>query len=155
MAKRNAKKALIMDRLGPLAASLGVDLIDVETARVNERRILRLILDKTGGVGIDDCVAMSEAADPIISQELGITDHDFFEVQSAGLNRNLSETADLLRHLGAEVDVKLYKAEDGKKVIEGVLEDAADDTVTIRFADGGTCVFERTAVASVRRGIRF
>lgn len=144
-----------MERLTEAVAAFGVDLIDVETTRENERRILRLIIDRRGGVDIETCVKVSEMADPVISDELGIDTHDFFEVSSAGLDRKLQTTADLLRHVGAEVDVKLYRALDGKKVIEGVLEDATDEKVTIRLEDESVIDIERKSAAAIRRGIRF
>lgn len=155
MAKRSAQQQLIFDRLAEPIAALGVDLIDVVTTREKEKKFLRLIIDKRGGVSIDDCVAVNDLADPIVSDELGIDDHDYFEVQSPGIDRPLTETADLLRHLGADVDVKLYQAKDGKKIIEGILEDADETCITLRLADGDALQITRKDAATVRRAIRF
>jgi ribosome maturation factor RimP len=155
MSNTGSIKERIMERLTEAVAAFGVDLIDVETLRENERRILRLIIDRRGGVDIETCVKVSEMADPVISDELGIDTHDFFEVSSAGLDRKLQTTADLQRHIGAEVDLKLYRALDGKKVIEGVLEDATDEKVTIRLDDESVIDIERKSAAAIRRGIRF
>ena len=155
MAKADPKKMRIMERLTADVARFGLDLIDVETVREHEKKILRLIIDKNGGVGIDDCVAVSEMADPVISGELAITDHDVFEVQSAGLDRNLSTTADLRRHIGADVDVKFFQAMDGRKIMEGVLTDVSEDAVTLRREDGSEQIVLRKDAATIRRGIRF
>lgn len=154
MSRKRGVQELITEAIEDKVRALGVDLIDVVFAREGEKRILRLLIDKRGGVHIDDCVAVSEMADPIISETLGIKEHDLFEVSSAGLDRPLKALSDLVRHEGAEVDLKLYKAIDGVKVFSGRLGAADEASVTI-MTDAGEKTFARKDVASVKRTISF
>lgn len=66
----------IIEAITPEAKALDLDLLEVMYVHENGRNILRLIIDKRGGVGIEDCESLSEIADPLISDELGLDDFD-------------------------------------------------------------------------------
>ena len=73
----------------PVVEGLGCTLWDVEYVREGGEWFLRLYIDKEGGVGIDDCEAVSRAVDPILDQEDPVPGRYHFEVSSAGLERPL------------------------------------------------------------------
>ncbi|MBP8990187.1 MAG: ribosome maturation factor RimP [Clostridia bacterium] len=141
---------------GPVA-SLGLELVDVELVREgkNKARILRLIIDKKGGVTIDDCTAVSMLVDPLIDSRPDICGHDFFEVSSPGLDRPLKTTRDLLRHVGDLVEVKLYRALNGQKTFQGKLAPCTETEIILDLEDGSQLTVERSMVARIKQVVQF
>ena len=72
----------VMDATAAPIAGLGLELVDVELVREGQSVFLRLYIDKQGGVGLDDCTAVSQLVDPLIDQQLDIHVHDYLEVSS-------------------------------------------------------------------------
>ena len=136
-------------------ASLGLELVDVELVREGKARILRLIVDKPGGVSLDDCTAVSRLVDPLIDSHAEASGHDYFEVSSPGLERPLKTDRDLARHLGEEVEMKLYQALDGKKTWKGRLAPCSEAEIRLDLDDGTQLAVPRQAVAKIKRIVRF
>ena len=156
MAKRDARCQQIFNALEPTILDLGFELIDVLYIRENGKIILRLLVDKRGGINIDECELISESVDPIIEQELQLRSHDYFEVSSPGLERPLTEAKEFDLYAGQIVEVKLYHKRDNKKVFTGELLAGTDQTLTIiDETNGETISFELKDVAKVSRTINF
>lgn len=138
----------------PIVEARGCSLWDVEYVREGADYILRVAIDKEGGVDIDDCEAISRALDPILDEHDPIPDHYQFEVCSAGLERALKRPEDFARFLGSPVTVKLYRPVNGLKEIPAVLRGYEDGRVTV---DTGkeTVTFEKSQVALVRLRVEF
>ena len=77
-----------------------------------------------------------------------------FEVSSAGAERQLKRPSDFERFMGKLVEVKLYKAYEGRKEYVGDLAGYADGDVTVNVA-GKEITFEKSQVANVRLRISF
>jgi len=77
------------------------------------------------------------------------------EVSSPGLGRPLKKDKDFKRHLGDEVEIRLFRPVDRKKEWEGILTAYDDHTVTIETEDGEEKVFERAGLALIRLAIHF
>ena len=136
----------------PLAEAQGVEIWDVEYVKEAGQWFLRVYIDKDGGIGIDDCEAFSRALDPILDEEDPIPGSYVFEVSSAGAERELKRPSDFAKFIGSNVEVKLYKAVDGRKTYTGSLAAYSDGDVTISV--GGTeHTFEKATVASVHLSI--
>lgn len=138
----------------PIVEARGCSLWDVEYVREGADYILRVAIDKEGGVDIDDCEAISRALDPILDEHDPIPDRYQFEVCSAGLERTLKRPEDFARFLGSPVTVKLYRPVNGLKEIPAVLRGYEDGRVTV---DTGkeTVTFEKSQVALVRLRVEF
>lgn len=138
----------------PIVEARGCSLWDVEYVREGADYILRVAIDKEGGVDIDDCEAISRALDPILDEHDPIPDRYQFEVCSAGLERALKRPGDFARFLGSPVTVKLYRPVKGLKEIPAVLRGYEDGRVTV---DTGkeTVTFEKSQVALVRLRVEF
>ena len=133
----------------PLAAELGLELWDVEYVREAGQWFLRIYIDRDGGVGIDDCEALSRALDPLLDEADPIPDSYVFEVSSAGAERELKRPGDFARFMGSSVEVRLYTAREGSKVWTGRLAGYEDGRVTIETA-GKEMQFDKAQVAKVR-----
>ncbi|MGM9604193.1 MAG: ribosome maturation factor RimP [Faecousia sp.] len=138
----------------PIVEAQGCTLWDVEYVREGSDYILRLCIDKEGGVDISDCEAISRAVDPILDEKDPIPGSYQFEVCSAGLERALKRPGDFQRFLGSPVTVKLYRPLNGLKEIPGILRGYDDGKVTVE-AGKETITFEKSQVALVRLRVEF
>ena len=138
----------------PIVEAQGCSLWDVEYVREGSDYILRLCIDKEGGVDISDCEAISRAVDPILDERDLIAGSYQFEVCSAGLERALKRESDFRQFMGSPVIVKLYRPYNGLKEIPGILRGYEDGRVTIE-AGKETITFEKSQVALVRLRVEF
>ena len=138
----------------PIVEAHGCTLWDVEYLREGSDYILRLCIDKDGGVDISDCEAISRAVDPILDEKDPIPGSYQFEVCSAGLERALKRESDFLRFMGSPITVKLYRPHNGLKEIPGILRGYDDGKVTVE-AGKETITFEKSQVALVRLRVEF
>lgn len=138
----------------PLVEAQGCSLWDVEYVREGSGNVLRLTIDKEGGVDISDCEAISRAVEPILDERDPVPGSYQFEVCSAGLERALKRPEDFRRFLGSPVTVRLYRPQDGRKEFPGVLRDYQEGRVTLE-AGGQTITFEKSQVALVRLRVEF
>ena len=115
----------------PVVEEEGCELWSVEYIREAGTWYLRVLIDKDGGVGIDDCERISRRLDPILDEADPIPDSYVFEVGSAGAERELKRPSDFERYIGSEVEVKLYQPYQGKKSYVGSLEAYEDGNVTV------------------------
>ncbi len=138
----------------PIVEAHGCSLWDVEYVREGSERVLRLYIDKAGGVDITDCEAISRAVDPVLDEKDPIPESYHFEVCSAGLEGALTRPGDFARFMGSPVLVRLYRSRGGQKEICGILRDHQDGRVTVE-AGGETISFEKSEVALVRLRVEF
>lgn len=138
----------------PIVEEHGCSLWDVEYLREGSDYILRLYIDKEGGVDISDCEAISRAVDPILDEKDPIPGSYQFEVCSAGLERALKRPQDFERFLGSPITVKLYRPHNGLKESPGILRGYEDGRVTVE-AGKETITFEKSQVALVRLRVEF
>ena len=115
----------------PVVEEESCELWAVEYVREAGTWYLRVLIDKDGGVGIDDCERISRRLDPILDEADPIPDSYVFEVGSAGAERELKRPSDFERYIGSEVEVKLYQPYQGKKSYVGSLEAYEDGNVTV------------------------
>ena len=132
----------------------GCSLWDVEYVREAGVWYLRLYIDKAGGVSINDCEAISRPVSDKLDEADPIEGSYTFEVSSAGADRALKRPEHFEACLGSEVEVKLYRAEDGKKDWVGVLSAYDDGAVTLS-TPAGEKVFNKQDVALTRLYVRF
>lgn len=133
----------------PVVKEAGCSLWDVEYIKEAGQWFLRVYIDKTEGVGIADCEAVSRALDQKLDEADVIPGSYTFEVSSAGAERQLKREQDFARFIGHLVEVKLYRAIDGGKEHVGKLAAYADGDVTIEIA-GESRRFEKNDIALVR-----
>ena len=134
----------------PIVEEKGCSLWDVEYVKEAGEWFLRLYIDKEGGVGIDDCEAVSRPVSDLLDERDPIPGSYTFEVSSAGLDRALKKPAHFDACMGRTVDVKLYRPVDGRKGATGTLTGYEDGAVVV---DGVR--FDKKDVAQVRLHVDF
>ena len=144
-----AKKQTSADRLRAmcerLAEQMGYELIDAGFEKEPGGVYLRAYIDRDGGVSLDDCEKFHRALQPMAEN----LEYDFMEVCSPGIDRPLKSEKDILRNIGNRVEVKLYKALDGRKSFEGTLK-SMDRTRVVIIAAEGEMTFPAKDAAQVR-----
>lgn len=130
------------------------ELWDVEYVKEGANYYLRVYADKPGGITIDDCVTISRALEEKLDAEDFIEEAYILEVSSPGLGRPLKRDRDFEKSLGQDVELKLYKTQDGQKEYTGCLQAYTKDTVTLEIEDR-ECVFQRSDIALIRLAIDF
>ena len=128
---------------GPIAASHGVSIYDVEYVREGSEYFLNIYIDKESGVTIDDCESVSRELSDALDAGDRIRDAYTLIVSSPGLGRTLTKDRHLQNSLGEKVEIGLFKKmpELGGKQLEGILTDFDKETVTILYtpaAEQGT-----------------
>jgi len=113
-----------------ILANTDYELVDVEYVKERDW-FLRVYIDKEGGIGLDDCQEVSGLLDEKLEELNIINDRYILEVSSPGLDRALKKEKDFKREMGKLVDITLYKAIDGEKMITSKLTGYTKDIITI------------------------
>lgn len=134
----------------PIVGSLGLILWDVKYQKEGANRYLRIIIDKDGGVGIDDCVAVNDALDAPLDELDPISEPYNLQVSSAGIERELVRDFHFERYIGSKIILKLRSAFNGIKLHKAVLDGYENGSVTVLFSDGEKHTFEKNEITSVK-----
>ncbi len=92
----------------PLAVSMGYEIVDVEYLREGPQWIVRVFLDREGGVNLDHCSEFSHALGPALDVDDVVPTAYALEVSSPGIERPLRRPKDFERFAGQEVAVKTF-----------------------------------------------
>lgn len=114
-----------------IAESLGLEIVDVEYVKEGQGYFLRVFIDKPGGVGLDDCEALSRILSDRLDEVDPIPGSYSLEVSSPGLERPLKKPADFQRFSGQKVKVRTYAPIDGRKNWTGMLLGFSDGEVQL------------------------
>ena len=136
-----AEVAAIEARCAKIAADMGYELVDAAVEKEPTGKYLRFYIDRPEGISLDDCEAYHKA----VRQLADTVDYDFMEVSSPGIDRPLKKDRDFERALGTEVEIKLFKAVDGVKVITGTLAGLEDGDIVLDTPEGGKRVARKAA----------
>ena len=135
----------------PIVEEQGCTLWDVEYVKEAGTWYLRVFIDKDGGVSINDCEAVSRPLSDKLDEVDPIEGSYVLEVGSAGADRVLKKPEHFAAFLGSVVEVRLYRAQEGKKEFVGVLEQYENGDVQLE----GNLRFEKKDVAQVRLHVTF
>ncbi len=119
----------------PLCESENFELVHVECFGRNKDRVVRLFVDKPGGITLDDCVHISRQLGDLIDVHIEDMGPYRLEVSSPGPNRPLKTKADFQRFAGKRVRIETREALEGQKKYTGILEKINNDSVLI-IVDG-------------------
>ena len=124
------KKANVCDAVlalaVPIAEANGCEIYDIEFKKEGSDYFLRLYIelaDKEKTISLDECEAVSRALSEVLDKEDPIEQAYMLEVSSPGIDRQLKTEEHFKRFMGEKVDIGLYKAINGAKVICGTLKD--------------------------------
>jgi ribosome maturation factor RimP len=144
----------------PLATSLGLELVEVEYKSEGGRMVLRLFIDRDGGVTLDDCAAVSRELAEILDVEDFIRGRYSLEVSSPGLDRPLKKQSDYTRFVGRLVKIRTFEllpddAGNKRKTFTGELLGLEGGVVRLKLKEGQTAGVPLEKVAKANLEFEF
>jgi len=112
--------SLMVDLRGKLETTvngLGFELVDMEVSA--RGKLLRVFIDKSGGINVDDCARVSGHLTRLFAVEN--LDYERLEVSSPGLDRVLKKPSDFERFSGERAQIKVRVPVSGQRNFAGVL----------------------------------
>jgi len=119
----------------PVVIGMGYDLIEIEHFPNPKHGVLRLYIDKEGGVNVDDCSSVSRQISALIDVEEPVSGQFNLEISSPGSDRPLRRLVDFQRFVGSLVKLKTVMPLEGQRNFKGRLLEASEDTVVIETDD--------------------
>lgn len=118
-----------------VTAAFGLELVEAEFRGGGKARMLRLFIDKPGGVTHEDCANVSREVGTILDVEDAVPGGSYtLEVSSPGLDRKLLRAADYERFAGRRVRLTTREPMEGSRHFEGRLEGLRDGRVALELA---------------------
>ena len=117
----------LKEKLLPLVKEENLELVDLEFFSGGPRFILRIYVDKPGGVTIDDCADLSHKMSDFLDMEDLIPHRYSLEVSSLGLDRPLINGEDFIRRKGEKVRVFLKEPIEGKWELVGEIKNLHEE----------------------------
>mgnify|MGYP001565929995 CR=1 FL=1 len=127
----NIKEQLI-NLITPVLTAENYELVDLHYLREHGRWVVRLFVDRPGGVNLDDCGRLSDKFGLILDRDNILFASYVLEISSPGLDRPLKNERDFLRNINRWVKVKYKVPVDGQYTIFGQLIKYADNKVFIK-----------------------
>ena len=148
-------KEVLNKLITPLIEEMGLELYDMELVKEGGTRILRLFIDKEGGVNLNDCENASRAVEALLDEHDPIPTSYRLQVGSPGIERKLAKPEHFIRHIGNKVTIKLFaplKISEtvSQKTFIGVLAGYDDDNISLTSPGGETYSFKAAQVSSCR-----
>jgi len=135
--------------LEPAIEKLGYELADLELKLGGADGLLRLFIDKDGGIEIDDCSSVSRQVSAILDVENPLPGNYTLEVSSPGLDRTLTKPAHFQRFMGEDVKVKLRFPLEGRRNFRGALKAADEENIEVEV-DGESHSLPIATIESAR-----
>lgn len=119
----------------PVLDDMGLELVEVQFRRESGGWILRLFIDREGGINVDDCASVSRQISAYLEVEELIEHAYNLEVSSPGLERPLKKIDDFVRFAGRKARIKLKEPIDGQRVFFGLLGPVHENKLTLDVED--------------------
>lgn len=115
----------------PILRSQGLELIDVEYNREAQGWVLRIYLDREGGITVEDCAEASRELGAILEVRDLIPNRYVLEVSSPGVTRPLKRPEDFNKYQNRSVKIKLFMPLEGRRNFKGKLLGLKEDKVSV------------------------
>ena len=143
-------KYLIAEHVSVIAARVatagGIEIVHVEIAGTKRDLVVRIYIDKEGGVTIDDCSGVSRGVEEVLDSEDFIPSRYVLEVSSPGIERELYSLSDFVKFTGQLAKVKLKTEIDGQKTFVGKITEIDGDHISIDDRSKGVLSFSYSDV---------
>lgn len=115
----------------PVATALGCELWGVEYMAQGRRALLRVYIEKEGGIGVDDCEKVSRQVSSVLDVEDPIQSEYTLEVSSPGMDRPLFKLEQFESNVGETVAVRLRLPFEGRRKFTGLLKGIENDEIVL------------------------
>ncbi|MFZ1700556.1 MAG: ribosome maturation factor RimP [Pyrinomonadaceae bacterium] len=139
-------RSLITERIRAIVLAAVADdvieLVNVEIAGTKRDMVLRIYIDKEGGVTLEDCGSISRKVEEVLDAEDIIPSKYVLEVSSPGIERQLYSVADFVKFTGQLAKVKLKTEIEGQKTFVGTITSVNDNEIKIEDRTAGSISFD-------------
>jgi ribosome maturation factor RimP len=119
----------------PVVTEYGCELVELQLVQRKANALVRVLVDKFGGVTIDDCAAVSHQVSFLLDASDPLESRYTLEVSSPGLDRPLATPADFRRKVGETVRLFIQNSQGSRERL-GEIVQIDDQTLTLRTSDG-------------------
>jgi ribosome maturation factor RimP len=123
-------ESLLEEKIAPIIEKEKMELIDIQFVKEGSEWFLRFFIDKEEGINLDDCEKISRLISELLDIDDPIEQAYHLEVSSPGIERPLKKTADFLRFVGEEAEIRFFAPFEGKKKIMLKIADADEFFLT-------------------------
>ncbi|HUH07814.1 MAG TPA: ribosome maturation factor RimP [Egibacteraceae bacterium] len=115
----------------PLAADLGVDVVEAQIRGAGPRQVLRICIDRKGGVDLTTCQELSRRVSARLDESDPLPSRYELVVTSPGTDRPLTDQGDFDRVVGRQVRVQREQPDGGSRHVTGTVTAAEDEVVVL------------------------
>ncbi len=137
----------------PILAERGMELVELTCRLQGRQQLVRLLVDKVGGVTIQQCARVNQRIGQALESANLIEASYTIEVSSPGLDRPLASRRDFERAIGEEVVVDLSVGDGRSKELRGMVLAVQHEAIVVKTSSGNvTAPFAeiRTAKKALR-----
>ena len=128
----SSKQAELEALIEPVAQALGCELWGLEYQSHGQQILLRIYIDKEGGIELTDCEQVSRQVSSVMDVEDPISGEYTLEVSSPGMDRPLYKLSHFERYAGEKVRVRLRIAFEGRRKFSGLLKGVEGDEIVLQ-----------------------
>ena len=143
----------IRDMIEPIVAEQSAELVELSSHRYGRQLIVRLLVDKVGGVAVKDCARLNQLIGQALDASPLLQEPFTLEVSSPGLDRPIVSRRDFERAIGEELDVHLRQPLEGAGDLHGMLLAVQHEAIVLTTRAGNVTV-PMTQVRSASKTIR-
>lgn len=136
MSTQNETMNKIKDTASSLCEAEGMEFVHAEFLSQGGRRILRVYIDKEGGVSLDDCTLVSRQLGDMFDILLENAGAYILEVSSPGLDRPLAKESDFIRFTGKKARIKVKVLINDQKTFTGTIHGIEEGMVVLETVKG-------------------
>jgi ribosome maturation factor RimP len=136
----------------PVLENENIELVDLQYHRGDSTSVLRIFVDKQGGITLDDCQHVSERIGSVLDNVnlIPVDQRYNLEVSSPGLNRILKKESDFVRFCGSKTKIKLYAPLDGQRNFVGYIKKCEGGILNIEDTENKIIDIQMSNIASAR-----
>jgi len=139
----------LTELLEPLAIENGFELVAVEIAGADHQPIVRVFLDKDGGIDLDAVAASNEWVSAALEDHDGLSGPFVLEVSSPGIERPLRTLDHFKRFIGSDAKIKTSRPLESRSAFTGTIASVEGDEVVLE-SDGDTYRIPMDAIRKAR-----
>lgn len=121
----------LVELLNPSIEGLGYELWGIEISGSGKQTILRVYIDRSSGIGIEDCEKVSRQVSSVLDVEDPIRSEYTLEVSSPGMDRPLFKLTQFQESVGETVTLRLRMPFEGRRKFKGLLKGIEDDEIVL------------------------
>lgn len=123
----------IEELIVPHLTDIGLEVVDIQYRREQPGWVLRVFIDKPGGIVLSDCEATSRKLKPLIDLAGLITNNYELEISSPGIRRTLKKEADFRKFIGQRAAVKIFAPINGRRNFTGFIASVENSQVMLKL----------------------